>query len=74
MAQKPSDDQLKLAIDAIFKKYDVDNSGSLDGQQVKNVITDSFKNMGTSRSVTDEDVKKFLGAVDQNSDDKINKQ
>mgnify|MGYP002074021842 CR=1 FL=1 len=32
MAQKPSDDQLKLAIDAIFKKYDVDNSGSLDGQ------------------------------------------
>ena len=30
--------------------------------------------MGTSRSVTEEDVKKFLGAVDQNSDGKINKQ
>lgn len=30
--------------------------------------------MGTSKSVTDDDVKKFLGAVDQNSDGKINKQ
>lgn len=32
MAQKPSEEQLKLAIDSIFKKYDVDNSGTLDTQ------------------------------------------
>jgi Ca2+-binding EF-hand superfamily protein len=63
-----------LAIDSIFKKYDVDNSGTLDTQEVKSVISDSFKNMNNNRSVTDDDVKKFLGAVDQNSDGKINKQ
>jgi hypothetical protein len=32
MAQKPTEDQLKLAIDSIFKKYDVDNNGTLDMQ------------------------------------------
>jgi hypothetical protein len=29
MSLKPSDDQLRKAIDAIFKKYDADNSGTL---------------------------------------------
>lgn len=29
MSSKPSDDQLKQAIDAIFNKYDADNSGTL---------------------------------------------
>ena len=74
MAQKPTDDQLKLAVDAIFKKYDTDNSESLDTQEVKHIINDSFKNMGTSKNASDEEVKRFLGAVDQNSDGKINKQ
>lgn len=27
---KPSDDQLRQAIDAIFNKYDVDKSGTLE--------------------------------------------
>ena len=74
MAQKPSDEQLRLAIDAIFTKYDKDMSGTLDYSEVKCVINDSFKNMGTSRPVNDDDVKKFLGAVDQNNDGKITKQ
>lgn len=29
MTSKPSDDQLRQAIDAIFIKYDVDKSGTL---------------------------------------------
>ena len=29
MSSKPSDDQLRQAIDAIFSKYDTDKSGSL---------------------------------------------
>lgn len=27
---KPNDDQLRQAIDAIFNRYDVDNSGTLE--------------------------------------------
>ncbi len=29
MSSKPSDDQLRQAIDAIFNKYDADKSGTL---------------------------------------------
>ncbi len=29
--EKPTDDQLRQAIDAIFSKYDADKSGTLEG-------------------------------------------
>lgn len=32
MSSKPSDDQLKQAIDAIFNKYDADHNGTLEGE------------------------------------------
>ena len=32
MSSKPSDDQLKQAIDAIFNKYDTDHSGTLEDE------------------------------------------
>lgn len=74
MAIKPTDDQLRQAINSIFQKYDVDRSNSLDYMEIKQVINDAFRNMNSGRSVTDEDVKKFVGAVDQNSDGKISPQ
>jgi Ca2+-binding EF-hand superfamily protein len=41
-----------MAIDALFKKYDADNNGTLDTQEVKNILNDSFKNMGASKHAT----------------------
>lgn len=69
----PSDEQLKQAINAVFSKYDADKSGTLDFSEVKNVIADAFKQIGTTRSVTNEDVKKLIGAVDKDNDFKITK-
>lgn len=74
MAIKPTDDQLRQAINSIFQKYDKDRSNTLDYMEIKEVINDAFRNMNNGRSVTDEDVKKFVGAVDQNSDGKISPQ
>lgn len=69
----PSDKQLKEAINVVFDKYDVDKSGTLDFSEVKNVISDAFKQIGTTRTVTNEDVKKLIGAVDKDNDFKITK-
>lgn len=70
---KPSDEQLRQAIDAVFVKYDADKNNTLDYGELKNVISDAFKQLGATRNVTDNDVKKFVGAVDKNSDGKVTK-
>lgn len=49
MSQKPSDDQLRQAIDAIFNKYDKDKSGTLEGDEIYSLINDAFKSLGRSR-------------------------
>ena len=49
MSQKPSDDQLRQAIDAIFSKYDKDKSGTLEGDEIFSLINDAFKGLGRSR-------------------------
>ena len=70
---KPNDEQLRHAIDAVFSKYDTDKSQTLDFAEVKNVIQSAFTQLGATKSVTDDDVKKFVGAVDKNHDYKITK-
>lgn len=37
------------------------------------MITDAFKQLNANRSVTENDIKKFVGAVDKNSDGKVTK-
>lgn len=69
----PSEQQIKLAIETIFMKYDVDKSGSLDLAEVKTVINDAFRNSGCPRNITEDDIKKFVSSVDSDSDGSISK-
>ena len=73
MSGKPSDDQLRQAIDAIFTKYDVDKSGTLEGNEIFCLINDAFKSLGRSREVKQEEVNQFIKAIDKNGDQKISK-
>lgn len=73
MSNKPSDDQLRQAIDAIFTKYDVDKSGTLEGNEIFCLINDAFKSLGRSREVKQEEVNQFIKAIDKNGDQKISK-
>ena len=73
MSGKPSDDQLRQAIDAIFNKYDTDKSGTLEGNEIFNLINDAFKSLGRTRQVTQQEVQQFIGAIDKNNDAKISK-
>ncbi len=73
MSTKPSDDQLRQAIDAIFSKYDSDKSGTLQGSEIFSLISDAFKSLGRNRQVKEEEVNQFIKAIDKNGDSKISK-
>ena len=73
MSGKPSDDQLRQAIDAIFNKYDTDKSGTLEQNEIFALINDAFKSLGRNREVTAQEVNQFINAIDKNGDGKIAK-
>lgn len=41
---------------------------------MKEVVCDAFRNVNNAREISDEDIKKFVGAVDTDSDGHISKQ
>lgn len=71
---KPTDDQLKQAIDAIFNKYDVDRSGTLEDNEIFSLINDAFKSLGRNKQVSQQQVRQFVAAIDKNGDGKIAKE
>lgn len=46
---KPSDEQLRTAIDGIFDRYDTDRSGTLEANEVYHLISDAFKSLGKGK-------------------------
>lgn len=73
MSHKYTEDELKQAVDAVFGKYDADNSGSLDATEVKNLINDALGHLKSNRQVSQEEVHQFIVAVDKSGDGKIQK-
>ena len=65
---------LAKAVEAVFKSCDADNSGTLEAQQVANLINDALKQMHQSRKVTQQEIDQFINSVDVNKDNKINKE
>ncbi len=68
-----TDQQLRDAVDAVFGKYDSDNSQSLDASEVTNLINDALKHMKSTRQVSNAEVQQFVAAVDKSGDGKIQK-
>ena len=68
-----TDDQIRQAVDAVFQKYDKDNSGALDKNETFNLINDALKQMNSGRQVTQQEVEQFINAVDTSNDKLIQK-
>lgn len=68
-----SDDDLRNAVNAVFDAYDADKSGTLEANEITNLINDALKHMGQNRQVTQNEVQQFIQAVDKNSDGKVAK-
>jgi Ca2+-binding EF-hand superfamily protein len=73
MDYEVSDQNLRAVIKSIFDKYDADRSGTLEAQEVKEIINDAInsRNTGARKTVTDKDVDQFLKQADQNNDGKV---
>lgn len=73
MSGRPTDDQLRQAVDALFKKYDTDKSGFLESPEVTILINDAVKNTCPKNKATEHQINQFISAVDTNGDGKIPK-
>lgn len=68
-----TDQQLRDAVDAVFSRFDADNSGTLEVAEVANLINAALQQMGAGRQATQQEIQSLISAVDKNSDGKIAK-
>lgn len=70
-----SDEDLRKAVDAVFGAFDADNSGTLEQNEVFNLISAALKNMDPpcNRDPTKEEVQALVQATDTSGDGKISK-
>ena len=64
---------LKKAVDSVFDTYDVDRSGTLESNQIAELINDALEHMGQKRKVNHQEVYEFIRAIDENQDGKVAK-
>lgn len=60
-------------VDVVFVRYDTDNSGALDRNEVKVLISDVFTQLDMSRLADPKEIDKFIDEIDQNGDGLIQK-
>lgn len=68
-----SDAQLREIVDVVFMRYDADNSGALDREEVKILIADVFTQLDMHRLADPKEIDKFINSIDKNRDGLIQK-
>lgn len=69
----PQDAMLKERINAIFKRYDTNHSGTLSLQELHVFLNDLLASTGNARRVTQQEAQNVMRAIDMNGDGRINK-
>jgi Ca2+-binding EF-hand superfamily protein len=65
---------ITTAVEKVFKTYDVDNSGTLEIDEVVVWMNDTFASMQNQRKVSKQELQKFFNLVDENGDGKLSKE
>merc|ERR1712113_596431 len=65
-----SSPELEVIVQRAFEIYDVDGSGYIDREEIKNVINDACEEIGQP-AVTDEQLDSVMAATDANGDRKF---
>ena len=60
-------------MDLIFRKYDKDNSGALDEDEIFSLMGDIFDMLGISPKPTETEARYFLQSLDNNGDGLVQK-
>jgi len=55
----------------LFEKYDTDKNGFIDEAEMKQILEDSYRQMGIPKVFTKEELDIFFDLVDENRDGKI---
>jgi Ca2+-binding EF-hand superfamily protein len=55
-----SDQQLREIVDVVFGRYDTDNNGTLDRNEVKVLISDVFTQLDMARLADPQEIDKFI--------------
>jgi Ca2+-binding EF-hand superfamily protein len=66
-----TDDQIREAVMKLFKKYDKNGTGYIEGSEVDAVYNDLANELKTKKKYTDEEVKNTLRTLDLNQDGRI---
>ena len=66
-----TDDQIREAVLKLFKKYDKNGSGYIEGAQVQAVYTDLANELKNKTQFTDEEIKNNLRTLDLNQDGRV---
>lgn len=67
------DQMLKSYIEQIFNKYDKDNSGTLDVQEMTFFFNDLFRSLNINLTVTPQQAEEAIRSIDVNYDGKVDK-
>ena len=66
--------RLNKAVEAVFSKYDTNNSNTLEHHELKYVLKDVFAKMNIKKEVDEEDVQKMIRAFDTDKDGQISRE
>ena len=64
---------LKLAIDTIFERYDTDQKGELEHQEVLKLFNDCLRHMGYRFRLGLEEVMEYMGQFGMGESEKMNR-
>ena len=63
-----SDQEQRQIVDVVLVRYDTDNSGAVDREEVKDLIADVFTQLDMARLADPKEINKFISSIDQNGD------
>ena len=70
---KYTKEQVEKAVESMFRKFDNDKNGVLDGSELKVLLTEAHKLLG-NRQCTDAEVNNVLEKYDKNGDGVIDRE
>ena len=75
MDQVVISEEAKFIVETIFKKFDADNSGTIDKEEAKNIFFDELKKTGATKlQFNQETFDAFFNQADENNDGEISRE
>jgi Ca2+-binding EF-hand superfamily protein len=68
-----TEEEMKQAVDALFDKFDKDNSGFLDPNELMVFVNTALQQMSANRQASQKEIDDLIAAADKSGDGRIAK-